>query len=238
MLEAFGITTGAGLAAGELALAEMEGAGEEAAFGGAPELTRINVITTATAVTALPIIVQKSARPRCIGPPRRSCLSLGKRNILSIRWHWPTPTAFGPFWTVALRDQLRSIPPGRRARICAAVTCPAAADRLTRITCQALIRLVQRAAALTGVADDLEAQIAAIAGVMAPGLTAAGYGLGALTIAQILLSWSPTGRIRTEAAFAMLPGTARAAAVIFVAGSGTLSGTSDKPRCVQTAISP
>ena len=174
MLEAFGITTGAGLAAGELALAEMDGAGEEAAFGGAPELTRINVITTATAVTALPIIVQKSARPRCIGPPRRSCLSLGKRNILSVRWHWPTPTAFGPFWTVALRDQLRSIPPGRRARICAAVTCPAGADRLTRITCQALIRLVQRAVALTEVADGLEAQIAAIAGDMAPGLAAAG----------------------------------------------------------------
>ena len=43
---------------------------------------------------------------------------------------------------------------------------------------------------------------------MAPGLVAAEYGLGALTAAQILLSWSHAGRIRTEAAFAMLSGTA------------------------------
>jgi transposase len=40
------------------------------------------------------------------------------------------------------------------------------------------------------------------------GLVAAEYGLGALTAAQILLSWSHAGRIRTEAAFAMLSGTA------------------------------
>lgn len=67
MLEVFGITTGADSPAGELALAEMDGAGEEAAFGGVPELTRINVITTATAATTLPIIVQKSVRPRRTG---------------------------------------------------------------------------------------------------------------------------------------------------------------------------
>jgi hypothetical protein len=70
VLEVFGITTGADSTAGELALAEMDGAAEEAAFGGAPELTRINAVIAATAATALPIIVQKSARPRCIGPPR------------------------------------------------------------------------------------------------------------------------------------------------------------------------
>jgi len=55
----------------------VEGAGEEAVLGGVPELTRINAITTATAATALPAIAQKSVRPRCIAPPRRSCLSSG-----------------------------------------------------------------------------------------------------------------------------------------------------------------
>lgn len=107
-----------------------------------------------------------------------------------------------------LRDQLRHIPAERRARTCAALTCPAGADRLTRITYQALARLAQRALALTEVADNLEGQIAAIVEDMAPGLVAAEYGLGALTAAQILLSWSHAGRIRTEAAFAMLSGTA------------------------------
>jgi transposase len=108
----------------------------------------------------------------------------------------------------ALRDQLRHIPAERRARTCAALTCPAGADRLTRVTYQALIRLAQRAVALTEVADDLEAQIAVIVEDLAPGLVAAEYGLGALTAAQVLLSWSHAGRIRTEAAFAMLSGTA------------------------------
>ena len=43
---------------------------------------------------------------------------------------------------------------------------------------------------------------------MAPDLAAAEYGMDALTAAQILLSWSHAGRIRTEAAFGMLSGTA------------------------------
>jgi hypothetical protein len=77
VLEVFGITTGADSPAGELALAEMDGAGEEAAFGGVPELTRINAIITVAAATMLTIIVPKSVRPRCIGPPTPSCLNLG-----------------------------------------------------------------------------------------------------------------------------------------------------------------
>jgi transposase len=107
-----------------------------------------------------------------------------------------------------LRDQLRHIPPERRARACAQLACPRRADRLTRIVHETLIRLGQRAVALTEVADELETQIAAIVEDLAPGLVAAEYGLGALTAAQILLSWSHAGRIRTEAAFAMLSGTA------------------------------
>jgi hypothetical protein len=54
----------------------MAGTSEEAAFCGVPELTWITAITTATAATMLPVIVQKSVRPRCIGPPRPSYPSL------------------------------------------------------------------------------------------------------------------------------------------------------------------
>jgi transposase len=57
-------------------------------------------------------------------------------------------------------------------------------------------------------AAGLEAQIAAIVEEMAPGLVAAEPGPGALSAAQILLSWTHAGRIHSEAAFAMLPGTA------------------------------
>jgi transposase len=107
-----------------------------------------------------------------------------------------------------LREQLRHLPAGRRAAACAALACPADADRLTRITCQTLIHLGQRITGLAQTAAALEAQITEIVEDMAPGLVAAEPGLGALSAAQILLSWSHAGRIHSEAAFAMLSGTA------------------------------
>jgi transposase len=107
-----------------------------------------------------------------------------------------------------LREQIRPLPRERRAKACAALTCPATADRQTRVLHQTLIRLGQRIAALADVAAELEAQITEIVEDMAPGLVTAEYGLGYLSAAQILLSWSHAGRIRTEQAFAMLSGTA------------------------------
>jgi transposase len=73
---------------------------------------------------------------------------------------------------------------------------------------QTLARLGQRVIMLAKIAADLEKQITAIVQDMTPGLVDAEPGLGALTAAQILLSWSHAGRIRNEAAFAMLSGTA------------------------------
>ena len=107
-----------------------------------------------------------------------------------------------------LRDQLRGPPRERRARECAALTCPPGADRQARALHESLIRLGQRIAVLTAAAADLEAQISEIVQDMAPGPVAAEYGPGHLSAAQILLSWSHAARIRTEAAFAMLSGTA------------------------------
>jgi transposase len=107
-----------------------------------------------------------------------------------------------------LREQLRHLPRERRAAECAALACPPGADRQTTVLHQTLTRLGQRIAALAGAAADLEVQISQLAEEMAPGLVAAEPGLGALSAAQILLSWSHAGRIRSEAAFAMLSGTA------------------------------
>jgi hypothetical protein len=108
-----------------------------------------------------------------------------------------------------LREQLRHLPRERRARACAALDCPPGADRQTRVLHQTLARLGQRIADLAGTAAGIEAQITQIAGDMTPGLVAAEPGLGALSAAQILLSWSHAGRIRSEAAFAMLPAPPR-----------------------------
>jgi transposase len=107
-----------------------------------------------------------------------------------------------------LREDLRRLTAARRARACAALSCPPGADRLTQITYQTLIRLGERVTGLYAVAADLETQIAGLVEDLAPGLVTAESGLGALSAAQILLSWSHAGRITTEQAFAMLSGTA------------------------------
>jgi site-specific recombinase XerD len=106
-----------------------------------------------------------------------------------------------------LREQLRSLTRDDRARACASLACPPGADRRTRVLHQTLIRLGQRIATLDQAAAGIEAEIAAIVEDLAPGLVAAEHGVGALSAAQILLSWSHAGRIRSEAAFAMLSGT-------------------------------
>jgi transposase len=108
----------------------------------------------------------------------------------------------------SVREQLRQLPRDRRARECAALTCPPGADRHTRVLHQTLAHLGQRILVLAKTAADLEKQITVIVEDMAPGLVAAEPGLGPLTAAQILLSFSHAGRIRSEAAFAMLSGTA------------------------------
>jgi transposase len=107
-----------------------------------------------------------------------------------------------------VRERLRHLPRERRAKECAALTCPAGADRQSQALHQTLIRLGQRITSLAQAAAELEAQITSIVEDMAPGLIAAEPGLGPLSAAQILLSWSHPGRIRTEQAFAMLSGTA------------------------------
>jgi transposase len=107
-----------------------------------------------------------------------------------------------------LRERLRPLPRERRAKECATPTRPPSADRQPRILHQTLISLGQRIATLAGTAAEPEQQITGIAGDMAPGLVAAEPGPGALSAAQILLSWSHAGRIHSEAAFGMLSGTA------------------------------
>jgi transposase len=107
-----------------------------------------------------------------------------------------------------LREQLRHLSRNRRAQVCAQLTCPAGADRQTRVLHQTLAHIGQRVVESSKVVADLEIQITEIVEDLAPGVVAAEPGLGALSLAQVLLSWSHAGRIRSEAAFAMLSGTA------------------------------
>ena len=107
-----------------------------------------------------------------------------------------------------LRAQLRSLPAARRVRTCAALACPPGAGRLTQVQYQTLARAAQRILDLTAEAAQLRTQIAVIAEDLAPGWMASEPGLGPVTAATILLAWSHRGRIRSEAAFAMIAGVA------------------------------
>jgi transposase len=107
-----------------------------------------------------------------------------------------------------LRERLARLSRDRRARECAMLACPHRADRQTRVLYQTLARLGQRIIVLSRVAADLEKQITVLVEDLAPGLVATEPGLGALTAAQVLLSFSHAGRIHSEAAFGMLSGTA------------------------------
>ncbi len=105
-----------------------------------------------------------------------------------------------------LREQLRHLSRRRRPQVCAELSCPTDIDRPTRVLYQTLARLGRRIVELTRVVDHLESEIAEIVEELAPGVVATEAGLGALGLAQILLSWSHAGRVCSEAAFAMLSG--------------------------------
>jgi transposase len=107
-----------------------------------------------------------------------------------------------------LRQPLLALPAARRARTCAALAAPPGADRLTTVQHQTLARLGTRIQALAAETRQIGTQITAIVEDLAPGLVASEPGLGYLSAAQILLAWSHKGRVRTEAAFAMIAGTA------------------------------
>jgi transposase len=71
---------------------------------------------------------------------------------------------------------------------------------------QSLRRLARRARALTEDAKTVEADLKALTATHVPQLLAE-PGIGPIVAAQLWISWSHPGRIRSEAAFAALAGT-------------------------------
>jgi transposase len=68
------------------------------------------------------------------------------------------------------------------------------------------LRAAQRIQLLQAEADQLQAELAILVGAIAPWLLEV-PGVGPLSAAQVLVSWSHAGRFRSEAAFAALAGT-------------------------------
>jgi transposase len=107
----------------------------------------------------------------------------------------------------ALRQALRGGTWLTQARAGAGLHAEPAAPVEDRATVRALRLTAQRALAAHAEAEALEKELRALVKAMAPVLLAQ-PGVGPITAAQVLVSWSHPGRLRSEAAFAMLAGVA------------------------------
>jgi transposase len=104
-----------------------------------------------------------------------------------------------------LREQLRRLPVGRLLDRCSRLRRAGAADELaTRLVLRSLARRIQAA---TGEAAELEREILSHVRVIAPILLDE-PGVGPIVAAQLIVSWSHPGRLRSEACFARLAGVA------------------------------
>jgi transposase len=94
-----------------------------------------------------------------------------------------------------------------QTRVCATLTAKPSDPVEYRATVRALRLTAERALAAHGEAKQLAEELRMLVAVMAPALLAQ-PGVGPITAAQVLISWSHPGRLRSEAAFAMLAGVA------------------------------
>lgn len=107
----------------------------------------------------------------------------------------------------SLRSSLRRGGEGGLARRCARLRGGPAQSLEHRVTVQALRSTARRALALEAEAAELEAELRAILEALCPQLLAE-PGVGTISAAELINAWSHPGRIRSEAAFAMLAGAA------------------------------
>jgi transposase len=104
----------------------------------------------------------------------------------------------------ALRERLRRRCTAEQVRCCARLRVHATQHR---VTVQAMRATARRILFLEAEAAQHQAELDRLVGQVAPSLLDE-LGVGALTAAQLLVSWSHHGRVRSEAAFAMLAGVA------------------------------
>ncbi len=104
-----------------------------------------------------------------------------------------------------LRERLEGLPPTARLQACARLR--RGRDRERAALALALRSLARRVLALREEADELEAELELRVRSLAPRLLAR-RGVGPISAAVLLVSWSQPGRLRSEAAFARLGGVA------------------------------
>jgi transposase len=105
-----------------------------------------------------------------------------------------------------LRAELRGRSTASQVHYCARLRPRPTRSLEHQATVRALRATAQRIRSLQAEADQLQAELAVLVGAAAPWLLEV-PGVGPLSAAQVLVSWSHAGRLRSEAAFAALAGT-------------------------------
>jgi transposase len=105
-----------------------------------------------------------------------------------------------------LRAELRSLTTRAQVIACAKLRDRPAKPLEHRMTVRALRSTAARIQALQAEVDQLQAELERLLTAIAPWLLEL-FGVGPISAAQLLVSWSHAGRIRSEAAFAALAGT-------------------------------
>jgi transposase len=106
-----------------------------------------------------------------------------------------------------LRDSLRGRPWRQQVGACAGLVAMPSDPVEHQATVRALGMTAQRVLAARQDAKQLEVELRQLVMAMAPALLGQ-PGIGPISAAQLLISWSHPGRFRSEAAFAMLGGAA------------------------------
>jgi transposase len=104
-----------------------------------------------------------------------------------------------------LRAELRGRCTSAQVSVCARLRARPAKSLEHRATVRALRATAQRIQLLQTEADQLQAELTALVGAIAPWLLEL-HGVGPISAAQVLVSWSSAGRLHSEAAFAALAG--------------------------------
>ena len=105
-----------------------------------------------------------------------------------------------------LRAELRGRNTANQIQHCASLRERPTRSLEHRATARALRATAQRIQLLAAEADQLQAELTSLVRAVAPWLLEV-PGVGPLSAAQVLVSWSHAGRFRSEAAFAALAGT-------------------------------
>jgi transposase len=154
----------------------------------------------ASETLALPRSGQRREALRLLLVARRSAVDVRREALVQLRSVIVTAPD-------ELRSELRGLPTGRLIERCSGFHRSSSRTPDAHATTLVLRTLARRVQAVTTEAAELQAEILAHVRALAPRLLDE-PGVGPIVAAQLIVSWSHKGRVRSEAAFARLAGVA------------------------------